>query len=235
MWEASRWLKAELLWAGYQAGKWNQVLEALDELVAEFEAMEFWMESPCRWLRGRIHLARGDLERAQADANRAMERARIGKDPQLVWPALAFSARALSATDPRLANEFVSELLSDWKHQEFPITGHCDWLPEGVEALRLLGRESELLESGAERSTTPWLKAALAYASGDFRAAAEIYGEIGSMPNEALARLRAAEALVSEGRRAEADNELKLALAFWRSVGATPYVREGEALLAESA
>jgi hypothetical protein len=44
--------------------------------------------------------------------------------------------------------------------------------------------------------------------------------------------LRAAEALVREGRRSEADDELKRSLAFWRSVGATAYVREGEALLA---
>jgi hypothetical protein len=40
---------------------------------------------------------------------------------------------------------------------------------------------------------------------------------------------------VREGRRAEADAELKRSLAFWRSVGATAYVREGEALLAASA
>jgi hypothetical protein len=44
--------------------------------------------------------------------------------------------------------------------------------------------------------------------------------------------LRAAEGFVREGRRAEADVELKRALAFWRSVGATAYVREAEALLA---
>ena len=52
------------------------------------------------------------------------------------------------------------------------------------------------------------------------------------VPDEASARLCAAEALVREGRRAEADTELNLALAFWRSVGATAYVREAEALLA---
>jgi tetratricopeptide (TPR) repeat protein len=236
MWEASRWLKAELLWASYQAGRWDEAAEALDELVAEFEANEFWMESSCRWLRGRIRLARGDLESAQADAEQALERSRVGKDPQVVWPALAFSARAFWSTDPGLANELVSELLSEWKQQQFLNSGHGDWLPDGVEVLRHLGRQGELLELGAEQSTsTPWLKAALAYAAGDFSAAADIYGAIGSLPNEAQARLRAAEAFVAEGRRAEADAELKSALAFWRSVGATPYVREGEALLAESA
>ena len=58
---------------------------------------------------------------------------------------------------------------------------------------------------------------------------------IGAAPQEALFRLWAAEQLVDEGRRAEADEQLRRALAFYRSVGATRYVREGEALLAASA
>jgi hypothetical protein len=53
--------------------------------------------------------------------------------------------------------------------------------------------------------------------------------------DEAFFRLRAAEQLVDEGRRAEADEQLGRALAFYRSVCATRYVREGEALLAASA
>ena len=48
-------------------------------------------------------------------------------------------------------------------------------------------------------------------------------------------RLRSAEQLVHEGRRAEADEQLRRALAFYRSVGATRWIREGEALLAASA
>ena len=56
--------------------------------------------------------------------------------------------------------------------------------------------------------------------------------EIGDAELEALARLRAAEQLIAEGRRAEADEQLQRSLAFWRSVGATRYIREGEALLA---
>jgi hypothetical protein len=55
------------------------------------------------------------------------------------------------------------------------------------------------------------------------------------MSVEAFYRLRAAEQLVVEGRRAEADDQLGPALGFYRSVGATRYVREGEALLAASA
>jgi hypothetical protein len=59
--------------------------------------------------------------------------------------------------------------------------------------------------------------------------------EIGYRTGEAYGRLRAAKQLVEEGRRAEADAELNRPLAFYREVGATTYVREGEALLAESA
>jgi class 3 adenylate cyclase len=43
------------------------------------------------------------------------------------------------------------------------------------------------------------------------------------------------EVLISSGRRVEGDAQLQRAIAFYRSVGATYYVREGEALLAESA
>ena len=43
---------------------------------------------------------------------------------------------------------------------------------------------------------------------------------------EAIARLRARAQLVAEGRRAEADEQLQRALAFYRSVGATRYVRQ---------
>jgi hypothetical protein len=54
-------------------------------------------------------------------------------------------------------------------------------------------------------------------------------------PLEAHARLRAVEHLRAEGRHADADEQLERALTFWRSVGATRYVRRGEALLAATA
>jgi hypothetical protein len=68
-------------------------------------------------------------------------------------------------------------------------------------------------------------------AEGDYARAADVYAEMGALPNEAYTRLRAAEELVAEGRQAEADEQLRSALAFYRSVGATRYIREGEALL----
>ena len=57
------------------------------------------------------------------------------------------------------------------------------------------------------------------------------FARIGSQPDEALARLQAAEALLEAGRAGEARAELEPAVEFFRRVGASRYVREAEALL----
>ena len=56
--------------------------------------------------------------------------------------------------------------------------------------------------------------------------------ELGIPALTATARLRAAKPLAAAGRRTDADEQLQAALAFFRSVGATRYVRDAEALLA---
>jgi hypothetical protein len=82
------------------------------------------------------------------------------------------------------------------------------------------------MRSGTSRCKSPWLDAAQAVVAGDFRQAADVMAGIGALPFEIFYRLRAAEALVAEGRRAEADEQLRPALAFYQ-VGASRYVREG--------
>jgi hypothetical protein len=82
---------------------------------------------------------------------------------------------------------------------------------------------------------SPWLLAAEAMTSRDLLGAAAAYAELGARTNEAEARLLAAHAFAAAGRRPEADEQLRRALAFFREVGATAYVREAESLLAASA
>ena len=234
--EWMNWLEGESAWEPYYAGRWDDADRQLDELIAEFAKNPFWMETPCRWLRGRMRLARGDVKGAQEDAERALELARVAKDPQLLWPSLAFAARVSSTADSKRAGDLIAEFLTEWEAQGWGRASLSEWLPDLVVVLSCLNREDEFLQGAAHMTmSTPWLKAGLAYLSGDFRGAADIYAAIGTQPDEAYARLRAAEALVRDGKRAEADAELQPALAFWRSVGATTYVREGEALLAASA
>jgi tetratricopeptide (TPR) repeat protein len=230
------WLSAEALWPLYWDGRWSEAVPRLDELIDFFSESGFWMETPCRWLRGRIRLARGDTDGAQLDVDRAIERARLAKDPQVLWPGLALAARVYVTSDPSRAGAYVSEFLSDWLLR-LSSSGANEWLADLAVTLSALGREHEFLEAvpHAKLPPNPWFEAAAAYLSGDFARAADVYAGIGSLPDEAYARLRAAEALVREGRRAEADAQLERSLAFWRTAGATGYVREGEALLAESA
>jgi hypothetical protein len=159
----------------------------------------------------------------------------VGKDPQVLWPGLVFTARVCALEDPQRALELAREVLSGW--QELGLaSGGSEWLGELAIVLDVVGKQDEFLEAHAdEKTSTPWLDAAAAYAAGDFDRAADAYAEIGALPQQAYARLRAAERLVREGQRAEADARLEPSLAFWRSVDAKAYVREGEALLAASA
>ena len=99
-----------------------------------------------------------------------------------------------------------------------------------------LGREAELVEAIERASAqTPWHEGARRIASGDLAGAAETYAEIGSVPDEVYARLRAAEQLVREGRRSDADAQLRLVLPVLAELGATAWQAEAEALLAASA
>jgi hypothetical protein len=100
-----------------------------------------------------------------------------------------------------------------------------------------LNRTPEFREvlAHARRTESPWIRVAALFAAGDARGAADECESIGAMVQEARARLAAAAAFVQEGRRAEADGQLRRALPFFRSVGAKRYVREGEALLPASA
>jgi class 3 adenylate cyclase len=234
----NRFLRGELVIECYWTGRWDDALELADELLSEAEAdSPNYMDSQCLLARARIRLARGEPV-AFEDAEKALETARRVRDPQALYPVLAFRARAeLAAGRLDEASALADELVSSWANRpEAMLDSHLQSFVDAAEALRALGRGSELIAVAAEaRQQTPWIAAATAFVSGDFQGAADIYREAGSLPDEAFARLRAAEALIAEGRRSEGDEELQRALAFYRSVGATAYIREGEALLARTA
>jgi class 3 adenylate cyclase/tetratricopeptide (TPR) repeat protein len=226
------WIRGDQLWQVYFQGRWDEALAHLDAFIAEAAAAEFWIETPLHWLRGRIRLARGDVEGAKEDAERALDRAESAKDPQVLWPARAFGARVFAPTDKARAEGLVSELLAEWQEHDFGIGGEVAWLSDIAVALAVLGTDAEL-PALIERSRvkTPWRKAAAAYVSGDFQAAAAEYSAIGAQPEEAYARLQAAKRLAGEGRWPEAEPELRRSSAFWRSVRATAYLHEGERLV----
>jgi class 3 adenylate cyclase/tetratricopeptide (TPR) repeat protein len=230
------WLRGESAYPLYYSGAWDESLQIIDELIDEFLEHPFWMELPCRVLRGQMRLARGDDAGAWEDAERALELSRAAKDPQVLFPSLSFAARTVASSDLGRAGSFVTELLAEWEARGWPSASEMSWLPEAAIVVSQAGRQAEFLDAVSRAPAHPsvWRRVAVAYVSGDPAGAAEIYAEIGSGPDEAYARLRAAELFLRDGRRAQADVELEKALGFWRTAGATAYVREGEALLAEA-
>ncbi len=230
-----RWLSAERVGEGYWTGAWDAAVSAGDEIIAEAEeGTPNFMSGYCRTVRGRIRLARGDRDGALDDAARSVDFARRDQSPQMLYPALAFAARAqLELNCLEAGASLAEELLVTWARRvdSYPASS---WAVDLACALETLGRGVELAEvASTARARTRWLGAVLAFAARDFATAADEFAAIGSRPDEAFARLRAAHALLGAGRADAARRQLQGALTFHRKVGATPYVREAE-LLAET-
>jgi hypothetical protein len=149
-------------------------------------------------------------------------------------PAIAFAARAeLAAGNLDAANTLADELLAVWAERGMRPQQEA---VDGSWVLTALDRTAEL-EAAIDRAVaeTPWHEAARRIASGELAGAADVYAEIGTVPDEVYARLKAAEAFVAAGDRPGADRQLGLALPVFAQLGATGWAAEGEALLAASA
>src|SRR6266508_288119 len=230
-----RWGRDKKLSLRYHLGKWDEAWELAGELVREVDAgAPHYLAGEWRMFRGRIQLARGDRAAASAEARKGLEEAREAGDVQIVAPLLAWNALLLGgSTDGRA---LFDELMEIWRRLGNMVLGPPTTALDTAVAALNLGREQEFIDAAAvSTGGEAWLRAGVAYVSGEFSQAADLYAEMGTVPGEADARLRAAEQLVKAGQRAKAEPELQRALALWRSVGATAYVREGEALLAASA
>jgi len=231
-----RFLPAEQAMNRYHAGRWDEAERiATDEILAADAGTRQFTEAWCRWVRGAIRLARADEAAALDDAAKGLEVARNSQDPQVLWPALAFFARACLETGDRGEAEAAADDLLERLQSPLALLPWV-WAVDLAWALRALRRDRDFQALLSRKQTkTRWLEAGAAIASGDLVGAAGILGEMGDVSGEAYAWLRAAEQLVEEGRRAEADEQLEQGLAFWRSVGATRYIRQCEELLADSA
>ncbi len=225
-----RWLVGEDMLDHDLRGEWDEALALADSVIAAAAESPHYHEGPARITRAEILLGRGDVDGALVDSERGLALARGAKDTQVLGPALLLRARVLvGAARQQEADELLVELLRDHDLADY-------WLRQLPLLLVELGRGPEYLAAlGDEQPATPWLEAGRAAASGDLRRAAAVYEEIGARAAEAQARLLLAEALIAEGRRAEADAELARALAYFRTVRATAYTSRGEKLLAATA
>jgi class 3 adenylate cyclase len=226
------WLRGEEILEHYWRGRWDDAVAGTDRVVAEAEAgTPSHMMDVCRMARAMIRLARDDRAGALEDVRVGLELARASGSAQAVLPGLAFAARTwLEIGDATAAEATAGELL-ELVGRDGALLTDRDWSGALAVVLQALGRGAELQRlAAATRSPGRWLLAAVA--GGDFAAAADRYAEIGSLPDQAFARLRAAEQLVTAGR--PAGGQLRQAIGFFRVAGATAYLRAAEALAAES-
>ena len=218
----------------YWSADWDAALALAEQLIARAErGASRRPELDGCLVRGWIALARGDLDQASADADRARTFSRHAGDPQNLYPALAFAARTLIATDrEEEASGCVDELLQHLRAQpSFP----SFWAIDVAIVLAALGRGEELATAAERAPTTRWLDAAIAYVADEFERAADLCAQIGALPEDAYIRIDAARAAYADGRRARAEEHLDRALELFRRVGAASYARRAEAVVPLSA
>ncbi|MDQ3382044.1 MAG: AAA family ATPase [Actinomycetota bacterium] len=227
-----RYLEGQILLTLSDLGRWDEFVPLAEEFIAACEAgSPHYNEGFIREHLADIYLARDDGEAATAAAARALALAREAKEPQALAPALGCHIGVdLALGRIENARGLAGELVSVLKGSATSF---------GVMTLALaageLGVRDELPAILATRADRAWVRTAAAVLEGDYELAADIAGEHAWRVDEAELRLRAAEVLAEAGRRPEADVQLQKALAFFRSVGATRYIREGERLLAATA
>jgi class 3 adenylate cyclase/tetratricopeptide (TPR) repeat protein len=233
----AQWLAYQRAPIAYWQGRWDEALGFVEETLARAGRFDYLV----RWAvetRGRIRIARGETAGPVHDAEQSLAVAREAKDPQALYPALSFAAFAYVSTGRKRDAELLAdELLGlDPAARRSGASAPATPIFDLAWVLAAFGRSGELVDP-IERSSvpSPWTKAAAAIARGQLVQAADAYAEIGHLPNEAYTRLRAAEQLIGDGRQTEADKQLQKALSFFRSVGATRYINEGETLLAATA
>ena len=219
---------AQTMWR-YALGEWEEhVAEAQSFLKESKRLGGSYQDAYLLSIRTVIDVARGEDADALAGAQRALDLAREAGDPQIVLPVLAdvaFVEVELGMVDR--ARLHGVEFLGGPK---FVSGGQR---PDST--LALVARELRIdRQLRGTLDTAPpqdrWAPPVRAMLDGDYVPAAETFAEMGLRTLEAHARLRAAEQLLAAARQTEADEQLERALTFWRSVGATRYVRRGESL-----
>ena len=219
---ALRWSLGNLADVTYLAGRWDEALELTEQVIA---GEPHYMQQVAFSIRAGIRMARGDSPGAAEDMEKVLRDARAIRDPQALDPALVVAAVVAYRNGELVAaNELLDEVGSSER-------AAGAWVVPAALLQHDLGRDVTVAVGQGGGQRTRWSEAAQAIADGDLAAAADILERTGARTLEAAVRLRAAQNETDAGRRAEAAEQLAPALAFYREVGASAYLREAEALL----
>src|SRR5262249_51536306 len=170
-------------------------------------------------LRALIAASRGD-GRALDDARAGLSLARRALDARNLYPAIALNAGIAAQLRRRQEGDRLLDELLEADGPE-PLPSYV--LPLAFAALAL-GRADDALLRLERLVTTLWRDAAIAILRGKAVEAAELLSRIGVQPEEAQARLLAAETFSAAGGEPDAAAQLALCVPFFERVGATAYL-----------
>ncbi|HEY8629199.1 MAG TPA: AAA family ATPase [Gaiellaceae bacterium] len=228
----ARFMRGQLITRDCGRGRWDEFVAAVDEYLAESARVGgSYQDIYLHQFRAGIRVARADDEGARADADRALTLARVAGDPQVLVPGLAQAAFVAA----ELGDASAAEKLAHEAVQSAAGTQYITWLGMLPYVADRVGVADELLEALVRAPRRREVEILELVARGRFADAADRMTDPQEVVEVAYARLRAGEQLAAAGRQAEADAQLRESLAFWRSVGATRYIRRAEALSAKSA
>jgi tetratricopeptide (TPR) repeat protein len=230
--QIGRFLSGTAPGIAYFTGEWADAERLAFAFLSESAKSPHYQEPNVRIVRSAIRFARDEGD-VRDELERSLALLEPIRDPQARDVPLSLAARLfLESGDPERARTVAEAALENADSRETPVA----LVTIGIvaRALKLESRLAAVLPAPGDHDS-PWMHAARALLEERFVDAAEIFERMPLPVEAAGARLRASRALLADGCRIEADEQLQRSLAFWRSVGATRYVREAETLLAATA
>jgi class 3 adenylate cyclase/tetratricopeptide (TPR) repeat protein len=227
--QGAAFLRGNILGIRFDMGEWDEALRDASSLIGApgFNRQEYL----ARTVRAIILESRGEPAAAEVDFELALASARESGEAAAVLPALVVLAGfrrrqgrtgdAAAALDEVVAELEASESVGDV--QEF----HVELVVELLNADRPHAAESIV----GRMPSGPWRDACRALVDGEDAQAADTLASIGTERLAAELRLRSARALASAGRLGEAEAQLELGRAFFRTVGGTAFLAEADAIV----
>jgi tetratricopeptide (TPR) repeat protein len=226
--ERERFIEAQLIVVRARQGAWDEALRLATDFIAECEhGSPHRQEQRLHIVRARIYYARDDLDAAWTECEKALSLARATHDPQSIATALT-SVAEIYAQAGRVdeAKTLVEETMSDTaaaSEMSVSLAWVADWI----------GLDKRKLEPLLDRLPHKfWRQLGELMLNREFARVADIVDKMGAKDIEADARIRAAEALLERKQPDDAAAQVEQALVFFRSVGATRYIREAKQLRA---
>jgi len=210
----------------YVMGEWDLCVEHANAFIRAVEEGAPHVQAANAYgRRGLISLARGDDGAALTDTACALELGRRVGDPQVLLTVLLDAVHVHAETgDEPGAIALFDEALA--RLRELPHLGFAVFYAHNIAWLaRVFGRKAEVEEVFSRKTIeSRWLDAGQAVLAGDVHGGAEILAAADAPAFEAFFRLKSG-----------TEPDVRAALELYRRMGATRYVRQGEALLAASA